>query len=62
MTHRLIAKYPLTLWALQAGGLIGLFVGLLVVLAVWVGFLLTLYFKTVYPHRNHTPTTIPFAQ
>jgi hypothetical protein len=29
MTHRLIAKYPLTLWALQAGALIGLFVGLL---------------------------------
>lgn len=29
MTHRLIAKYPLTLYALQAGVLIGLFVGLL---------------------------------
>ena len=29
MTHRLIAKYPLTLWALQAGALGGLFVGLL---------------------------------
>src|SRR4029450_7892890 len=29
MTHRLIAKYPLTLWALQAGLLVGLFVGLL---------------------------------
>jgi hypothetical protein len=29
MTHRLIAKYPLTLWALQAGVLVGLFVGLL---------------------------------
>ena len=29
MNHRLLAKYPLTLWALQAGSLIGLFVGLL---------------------------------
>jgi hypothetical protein len=29
MTHRLIAKYPLTLWALQAGLLVGLFIGLL---------------------------------
>ena len=29
MNHRLLAKYPLTLWALQAGCLIGLFVGLL---------------------------------
>jgi hypothetical protein len=29
MTHRLIAKYPLTLWALQAGALVGLFIGLL---------------------------------
>ncbi len=29
MAPRLIAKYPLTLWALQAGALVGLFVGLL---------------------------------
>jgi hypothetical protein len=30
----------------------GLFITLCVVLAVWVGFLLWMYFKTVYPVRH----------
>ena len=40
-----------------------LFVGLLLLFAIWLGILLTLYFKTVYPLRHHSTaaTTRPGA-
>ena len=40
-----------------------LFIVLLVLFAIWLGILLTLYFKTVYPLRHHSTaaTTRPGA-
>ena len=40
-----------------------LFLGLLLLFAIWLGILLTLYFKTVYPLRHHSTaaTTRPGA-
>jgi hypothetical protein len=60
MNHRLLAKYPLTLWALQAGSLIGLFVGLLMdsmLLGTAVFVLLAVVGCTW--RRNETPV-VPF--
>jgi hypothetical protein len=39
-----------------------LFLGLLLLFVVWVGVLLTMYFKTAYPERHQSPATLPASR
>jgi hypothetical protein len=60
MTHRLIAKYPLTLWALQAGLLVGLFVGLLMDSALLGGAMFVLFAVVGCTWRRDEAPVVPF--
>ena len=60
MTHRLIAKYPLTLWALQAGILVGLFVGLLMDSALLGGAMFVLLAVVGCTWRRDEAPVVPF--
>jgi hypothetical protein len=60
MTHRLIAKYPLTLWALQAGILLGLFVGLLMDSALLGGAMFVLLAVVGCTWRRDEAPVVPF--
>ena len=39
-----------------------LFMGLLLLFVIWVGLLLTMYFRTVYPERHQSPATLPVSR